>query len=632
MRMRTPLRRLRLPRPRPLSLTGSLFVGYLTLLVLSLTATGALWIAHHERELDRQYEERVLTIARSVAATPQVAEGLATDNPPAVIDPLADAVADATGAQYVVVATPEGIRMSHVDDSLIGKRVSTPPGKAALGQEWSGEQTGTQGRSVRAKVPVLAPGAPSTTGGDTPAGGTVGSGTEALDHEDVIGYVSVGVLTSDIAVEATNALPSILGTIVSVLLIGATGAYVLSRRVRAKTYGLEPADITSLLESREALLYAVREGVLAVDSEGRVVLANPPARQMLDLAKGCEGKALHELGLEERLRDIIAGADPGEDRIVLVGPRILVCNRMPVSVHGHAAGAVVTLRDRTELARLAGELDGARTVTRGLRAQSHEFANRIHTVAGMLELGATAEAREYLTSLSAAHTRASGEISGHIADPALAALALAKSAQASEQGAELRLSPMTLVSGRLPSALRSDVLLVLGNLVDNALDSVAAQPGGWVELLIRVHRADPTDPAVHATGAAEEDEASGGLPHDLVEVRVIDSGHGVSAELAEEIFDYGFTTKAAQGTGVRGLGLALVRQVCESRGGSIGVETPGEASCEEGAVFTAYLPVLEAGPIDAGPGSTAQADTVRGVTTASDPHADSPTGTGADTP
>lgn len=554
-------------RRRRLSLTGSLFVGYATLLVLALAATGGLWVAHHERQLDQQYTERVLTIARSVAAMPEVREALGTKDPAAVIDPLADRVGTATGAEYVVVATPDGTRMSHVDDRLIGKRVSTPPGPAAVGEEWSGHQTGTQGPSVRAKVPIMA----------------------GPDGDEVLGYVSVGVLTSDIATEATNAVPSILGTTAAVLLLGAVGAYVLSRRVRAKTYGLEPADITALLESREALLYAVREGVLAVDLEDRVVLVNPPARQLLGLPVTCEGSPLDALELDARLRDIISGATPGKDQIVLIGTRVLVCNRMPVSVHGRAAGAVVTLRDRTELDRLTGELDGARTVTRGLRAQSHEFANRIHTVAGLLELGATDDARAYLTDLSAAHARASGQISGQIADTGIAALALAKSAQASEQNAELRLSPMSRVPYPLPSELRADVLLVLGNLLDNALDAVAGCPGGegWVELLVRVHPADGDE-----------------LPHDLVEIRVIDSGHGVSADLAEEIFEYGFTTKAADSRDTRGLGqglgLALVRQVCESRGGSIGVEVPGDAACEEGAVFTAYLPVSETGPPPAG--------------------------------
>ncbi|NJP67494.1 ATP-binding protein [Streptomyces spiramenti] len=545
---------MRLPRPRPLSLTGSLFVGYATLLALALAATGALWIAQFDRELDRQYAERVLTIARSVSAMPEVGGAMDAPDPAAVISPRAEAVREATRAEYIVVATTDGIRMSHVNQSLIGEVVSTPPGPAAVGEEWSGVETGTRGTTVRAKVPLTH---------DGTADGRL------------VGYVSVGILTSEIDTEVNNALPSILGTTVAVLLLGGAGAFVLSRRVRAKTHGLEPVEITALLEGREALLYAVREGVLAVDTEGRVTLVNPPARHMLGLPDDSEGRPLAELGPADRLLDVVSGADPGEDRIVLVGARILVCNRMPVQVKGRAAGAVVTFRDRTELDRLTGELDGARTVTRGLRAQSHEYANRIHTVAGMLELGAVEEARDYLTDLSAAHALTSGEISRSVADPALAALALAKSAQASERGSELRLSPMTQVPERLRGALRDDVLLVVGNLVDNALDSVAESgPGGWVELLVRTHPALP-----------------GRLAHDLVEVRVTDSGRGVADGLAEEIFDYGFTTKVSRG-GTRGLGLALVRQVCESRGGTVGVEVLTQEN-EEGAVFTAYLPDAE---------------------------------------
>ncbi|MFW5419917.1 sensor histidine kinase [Nocardiopsis sp. CNT-189] len=542
------------PSPRVrLSLTGYLFIGYALLLTLALAATGALWFAHHDREMEQQYTERVLAIARSVAHMPQIVEGFGEPDPAAVINPIAVRVTEATGAEYIVVADPEGIRYSHVDPRLVGLRVSTPPGPAARGEEWTGVQTGTQGRTVRAKVPVL-----SGEGG-------------------VLGYVSVGILVSDMETEAAAAFPLILGTTGGALLLGAGGAWALSRRLRAKTHGLEPAEITTLLEGREALLYAVREGVLAVDAAGRVVLVNRPAREMLGLPEDCEGTRLDGLGLPGRVLDVVSGADAGEDRIVLSGARVLVCNRMPVRIRGGDAGAVVTLRDRTELDRLTGELDGVRTATKGLRAQTHEFANRLHTLAGMLELGAHEEARAYLEDVSIAHARTSGDISARIADPAVAAITLAKSAQAAERGAELYISPMTLVPERMDAALRSDIVLVLGNLVDNALDSVAAAgPGGWVELLVRVHP-----------------RHGDGLPHDLVEVRVTDSGRGVAAELAEEIFEYGFTTKASR-DGERGLGLALVRQVCESRGGSVRVQPPGE-DADEGAVFMAYLPA-DGGP------------------------------------
>ncbi|GAB3205284.1 ATP-binding protein [Marinactinospora thermotolerans] len=542
----------------PLSLTGHLFIAHVLLLTVALGTTGMLWIVQHEREIDRHYTERVLVIARSVAALPQIHDALELEDPAAVIDPLTDRITAATGAQYIVVADPTGIRYSHVDDSLIGQRVSTPPGPAARGREWTGVQTGTQGRTVRAKVPLFG------------------------EEGDVVGYVSVGVLESDVESVAAGALPAIVATIAAVLAFGAAGAYLLSRRVRAKTHGLEPGEITALLEGREALLYGIREGVLALDAAGRVTLVNEPARLMLGLADDCEGRRLEELPLDARLHDVLSGADPGTDRVVLAGRRVLVCNRMPVRVRGEDSGAVVTLRDRTELELLAGELDGARTLTQGLRAQGHEFANRIHTVAGMLELGAYDEARAFLEELSAAHVRTSADIAGRIGDPALAALVLAKSAQAAERGAELRLAPTTELPGALPGALRSDLLLVVGNLLDNALDSVAGGTGDegeeWVELMLMRHR------------------VSRGPARDLVEVRVTDSGPGVDPALTDEVFSLGFTTKVARDGGPRGLGLALVRRTCEERGGEVTLERAADA--EEGgcSVFTAYLPVVEETP------------------------------------
>lgn len=549
-----------------ISLTGSLFIGYVLLLALALAAVGAVWAIHMDRVADRHHAERVLGTARSVAVMPEVVEALRSPDPAAVLAPLAEGVDTATDAEYVVIASPEGIRHAHPDAELIGRTVSTPPGVAAEGREWTGVQEGTRGRTVRAKVPVFSGGG-SVNGGDA--------------RGEVVGYVSLGVPAASAAAEARAALPEILATVAVVLLLGVAGAWGLSHQVRTKTHGLEPAEITALLESREALLHAVREGVLAVDGADRLVLANPPARQMLGLPEDSEGRHLDELGLSERVRDIVSGADPGDDRLLLSGHRILVANRMPVRVRGEAAGAVVTFRDRTELDRLTGELDGARTVTRGLRAQTHEFANRVHTIAGMLELGAHEEARAYLADLSATHTRTSTDISRHVDDSALAALTIAKSAQASELGVDLRLSPLTRVPA-LDREVRSDALLVLGNLVDNALDAVTCAPHGWVELMVRLHTARTSD-----------------LPHDLLEIRVTDSGQGVADDVAEEIFRLGFTTKASRDGGTRGLGLALVKQVCESRGGSVEMQAP---DAEEGAVFTACLPVAAVPDPEAGPG------------------------------
>ena len=228
---------------------------------------------------------------------------------------------------------------------------------------------------------------------------------------------------------------------------------------------------------------------------------------------------------------------------------------MPVAIRGREAGAVVTLRDRTELEGVLRELDTVRGLAHALRAQAHEFSNKLHTVGGLIELGRLNEAMRFIAETSLVHQELVDLVQQRIADPALAALLLAKAALASERHVEFRLAD----DARLPSDVLDvrDLITVVGNLVDNAIDAVAGTTDGWVDVSVHV-----------------EPEGVG--------VRVRDSGGGIDVELAEEIFREGFTTKR---TGSHhGLGLALVRQVAQRRGGWVRVTNDG------GAVFTALIP------------------------------------------
>lgn len=597
------------PRPRP-TLTGVLFAANVVLLAATLGISVALWTAQHNREIERHYEVRALAIARTVADLPEVRAGLTSLDPGDDLAELAERIRRSSGARYVVIADRDGIRYSHPQEEEIGRPVSNDPTTVLAGEEWTGVKEGPAGVTLRARVPVY---------GEA-------SGSSGGAGEPVVGLVSVGILAEEIDHATTEATVVTAATALVALGLGAAGAYVISRRVRAKTHGLEPRQITELLDNREALLYAIREGVLALDADGRVALANEPARAMLELPDDCAGRRPEELGLDPRLCDILHGRERGPDLLVAVGARLLVCNRRGVrfgasgtsgasgdsgasdaaagaaagggaragAAPGPAGGAVVTMRDHTELARLATELDGARTVTRGLRAQSHEFANRIHTVAGMLHLGAVDQARGYLAELSAAHTRASTEIGERFGDVAVAALVLAKSAQAAERGASLELAPTTRLSTELDPRLRDDVLIVVGNLVDNALEAVRDE--GWVELLVRELGPEDSD-----------------LDDGVVEIRVVDSGPGVPPDLLDAIFTPGFSTKTGAENGVesgaedgpgdgrRGTGLALVRQACARWGGTVTVDS-GEAGGE--TAFSAYLPMPGAGGV-AAPGTEA---------------------------
>ena len=227
---------------------------------------------------------------------------------------------------------------------------------------------------------------------------------------------------------------------------------------------------------------------------------------------------------------------------------------MPVIVHDEVTGSVTTFRDRTELSGLHRELQGLRGITDALRAQVHEFSNRLHTIAGLIELGRGDEAIRLATEAAAVHQELAERLVEQVGDPFLSALLLAKAAVASEQAIDLRLSDDTLISSEQPDA--RDLVTILGNLVDNAFDAVRVNPpdapAGWTQL---------------------REETDGRV------MRVADSGPGVDPLISQRVFDEGFSTKDAKGR-TRGLGLALVRQIVQRRGGSVSLEN------SPGAVFT----------------------------------------------
>jgi len=236
-----------------------------------------------------------------------------------------------------------------------------------------------------------------------------------------------------------------------------------------------------------------------------------------------------------------------------------VMNRMSVVKDGRLLGTVTTLRDRTELANLERELGSFRSSTQLLRAQAHEFANQLHTISGLIQIGEFDEVVRYVDAVSRHRASLDLSVNRRVRDSAVAALLMAKASLAAERRVELRISQDTSLE-HLEATDSADVATVVGNLVDNALDAAAGSPDAWVEV------------ALHQDAAT-------------VEVVVRDSGPGVAPEVAHEVFTHGFTTKAAQ-SGERGIGLALTRLVCQRRGGEVTVE-----NTEDGAMFTAHLTV-----------------------------------------
>lgn len=490
---------------------------------------GVLTYLDQRHSATEQARDKVLSLAEAIAHVPIVVESMATGDPQSRLQPLAESVRVAAAVDFVVIMRPDGIRYTHPNPTLIGERFIGTIEPARRGSALTETYTGTLGPSVRAVVPVRT--AP----------------------EDVIGMVSVGIVTHSIGERVAARLPLLLGVCLLALAAAALASLLVSRWVRRCTLGLGPYQITRMYEHHDAVLHAVREGLLVLDADRRVVLANDEAVRLLGLGEHHEGTPVTGLALPAGVCDLLASGRTAHDELVLAGDRVVVMSQTTTRCDGQVLGTVATLRDHTELLGLTRELDVVRGFAESLRAQAHEAANRLHTVVTLVELGRTEEAVQF----AVADLRSSQELADRLLDdvqePALAALLLGKVAQAHERGVELQIDPESRL--RATDVTASDLVSIVGNLLDNAVDAALAAPA----------------PRIVRISVVEDDD-------DLL-VRVQDSGPGLRGVSPQQLFRRGWSTKGGTGD-VRGLGLALVEQVVRSYEGRITVHG-GDAACQD---------------------------------------------------
>ncbi len=583
-------------------------LGFLTrMLLLQLgvvavvvAATGCIfgWLTYED--LGRDAEQQALAIARSVAAEDDVRAGVAAfaDAPAGELDPealaagtlqsSAEEVRRRTGSLFVVITEDAGLRLAHPNPALLGLPVSTDPSEALAGREVTSQERGTLGHSARAKVPVHAPGSITR----------------------VVGEVSVGISRQDVLASLQEAITPVALTTLGALALAAAASAALGRRLKRLTLGLEPEEISALAQDQEAVLRGVDEGVVGVSADRRITVCNREAGRLLGVEdpERLVGRPLAEAGLPESFPALLEAATPESPAIEqVIGPRVLILSaravlparspqRRRVRSRGPARGAavdgapelgwVVMVRDRTELQSLTRQLDAVGALSTALRAQRHEFANRLHTISGLLGIGDPEEARRYVAEVTATGPLSyPAEQAELLRDPYLQAFLGAKSVEAAERGVILRIGDETLIRGRVTDP--QDVTTVIGNLVDNAVR--AAVQGGaeprWVEVELL-------------------DEWTG--EEGTLHVVVADSGNGLRSQDAERIFAQGWSTARppgppdAGGGGEppraalpdahgQGFGLSLSRELARRRGGDVWVADPGRPG-GPGAVFCARLP------------------------------------------
>ncbi|MFI6868737.1 ATP-binding protein [Nocardia sp. NPDC050406] len=501
------------------TLAGQVFAVQLVVLALVIGAGTALVVVQTRRERDDATRTQVIDVAVTLARAPSTLAAVRGPDPSAALQPVTETIRKATGMDFIVVMAPDRTRFTHTDPTRIGKPFSGNIDRALAGETFIETFTGSLGSSIRAVTPVRD------------------------DGGEIVALVSAGVTRARIGDQVEAQLPAILGIAAGGLLVAIVSSLLLRRRLLRQTHGLAPAELRALYEHHEAVLHSVHEGLLVFDADGeRVQVVNDEARRLLRLPEG----EVVRTDLPESLQELGFGAV--RDEMHVTTDHVLVVNQDVVERDGRRIGTVVTLRDHTELRDVMGELDSVRGFADALRAQAHEAANRLHTVITMVELGHTRQAVDFATAELELTQSLIDRMTGAVAEPAVIALLLGKVEQAAELGVELTVSGDTALDSTDPLT-PNEMVTLLGNLIDNALDAVGRDDDAWVEVTVR------NDP-------------------EGLFVRVADSGRGMSEEVFTRATERGYSTK----TDHHGLGLALVRRLVTRHSGELrAVRTPESA-------------------------------------------------------
>ena len=532
------------PRLRPATLAGQFLVLQLTVLLAVVAVASVVSVRQSDADFRESRGARVRAAAEYLANIEPVREPFVegeVERRRISLTSYTQRVRNDLQAGGVYLTDPDGVVLVSSDFAGRGERVDLDDSTVRQLRTWTGDVDDLGSPSIAAQVPIID------------------------DELELVGIAMVAQSYPSWGERARGVLPDLLTFAGLGLALGAAGSFLLSRLIRRRTRGLEPAAIGALADQREALLHAIREGVVAVAEDGTVTVLSDSARELIGLDGPVEGRRVADLDLDPAVRGLLADDAEIRDQVVVLGDRVLVVNRNAVLERGRRVASVTTLRDRTELLSLQSELSARESITNTLRAQTHEFHNQLHTISGLVQLGEYDEVSRLVGTLSRRRAEITEAVTSRVADPAVAALLIAKVSLAAERGVELRLGTRSRLP-RLDPETSTDVGTVLGNLVDNAVDACVVARGDSVDV-----DCDLTDGTVTLT--------------------VADTGPGVPGEQVGLVFQRGWSTKAASAEG-RGVGLALVQLVCERRGGAVTVRDRADGP---GAVFEVRLPGAEVG-------------------------------------
>jgi len=488
--------------------------------------------------LEEYIGRNALNVSKTVSLTTVVHEGLKNKNS-TQIQLYAESVRKATGARFVVVGDHEGRRYSHPVPERIGKLMVGGDNPRALerGEAYVSKAVGTLGPSMRGKVPIFA------------------------NSGKVIGVVSVGYLQETVESVTEGYLQRVLLWVFGLFLFGGIGTWLIARNVKQSIFGLEPVEIARLFRERNAILDSIREGVVAINDKGQVTMLDHEAAKILKIPpESGIGTSIESILPQTRMLEVLKSGEEQFDQEMIIGGIEVIVNRVPIWQNDRVAGVVSSFRRKDEIDRMAQELTQIQEYSEVLRTQTHEYSNKLHTLAGLIQLGSHQEALDLIGRETSGYQELLGTLAETVPEPLLSAIILGKYNRAQELRINFQLDPESRMIDIPKKINREKIVTILGNLLENALE--AAQENTSGKRMVQLSMTD--------------------FGNDLI-FEVEDSGSGIEDESVDLSLQHGFTTKS--GTG-RGIGLSLVHENLKYLGGHLTVVR----SSLGGMRFTIYIP------------------------------------------
>lgn len=526
-----------LTRLQSIPLSFKITVLVTAIVVLSVSVVGLRSVEILSTNMQTDVGNHMLNLAKLVATMPEIKTAISRNDPLHAVQPVAEKIRRLTGADLVVIINMDSIRLSHPILEMINAHYAAGDEEKALhGQSYISYASCARGPSIRGLAPIFD-----------------GDGRQ-------IGVAVVGMLVDTVALGFHHVRFAVNLALLVALSLGFIGAVLLSRNIKAAIHGLEPKDIATLLQQREAMLQSIKEGIIAIDQYERISFFNEGAQKLLGITAGAINKPIQETNPLICLTEVLQTGQAEYNREYILDEAIIVANVVPIIINGKVEGAIATFRDKTEISRLAEELTGVKKFVEALRAQRHEFMNKLHTISGLIQIRSYQEAVEYICQATKKQQELLTLLPRQIHDPAVVGLLLGKISEAEERGVTITIDPQTHLSS-LPRHFDSNALVcVLGNLLENAIEAIADTNAGGGKVYISIQEANKE-----------------------IRILVSDNGPGIPPQIRQNIFSKGTSSKGLD----RGIGLYLMHKEIAKAYGRIEVHSTEN----QGTSFEVQIPL-----------------------------------------